>query len=106
MAKEAQDTRRSSDTEQQCNVCRQVVAVGDRGEVGRRRHDGGRGVRAKEGATKAQQRWRDGGATVTRRRVQWRRDGGATVARWKPQRGRDDGRIYFLFACCSMAEQD
>jgi len=70
MANEAQDTRRSSHTEQQCNVCRQVVAVGDRGEVGRRRHDGGRDggrdVRAKEGATyarkRAQQRRRDGGA--------------------------------------------
>jgi len=41
-AKEAQNTHRSSHTEQQRNVCRQVVAVGDRGEVGRRRHDGGR----------------------------------------------------------------
>jgi len=42
IVKEAQDTRRSSGTEQQCNVCRQVVAVVDRGEVGRRRCDGGR----------------------------------------------------------------
>jgi len=62
MAKEAQDTRRSSDTEQQCNVCRQVVAVRDRGEVGRRRHDRGRDVCAKEGVTRAQQRRHDGGA--------------------------------------------
>jgi len=58
MLKEAQDTRQSSDTEQQCNVCRQVVAVGDHGEVGGRRHGGGRDEGcnggAKEGATKVQ----------------------------------------------------
>jgi len=90
MANEAQDTRWSSHTEQQCNVCRQVVAVGDRGEVGRRRHDGGRDggrdeggdVRAKEGATK-------GSVTVACRRPQWRSDSGATEAasragRWLP----------------------
>ena len=41
MVKEAQDTRWSGGTEQQCNVCRQVVAVVDRGEVGQRRRDGG-----------------------------------------------------------------
>ncbi|QCE03034.1 hypothetical protein DEO72_LG8g1051 [Vigna unguiculata] len=92
MANEAQDTRRSSHTEQQCNICRQVVAVGDRGEVGRRRHDGGRDggrneghdVRAKEGATR-------GSVTVARRRPQRRSDGGATVARRRPQRGLDGG---------------
>jgi len=64
LANKAQDTRRSSHTEQQCNVCRQVVAVGDRGEVGRRMHDGGRDggrdVRAKECATR-------GSVTVARR---------------------------------------
>ncbi|QCD94401.1 hypothetical protein DEO72_LG5g2484 [Vigna unguiculata] len=93
MANEAQDTRRSSHTEQQCNVCRQVVAVGDRGEVGRRRHDGGRDggrdVRAKEGATYARKRAQPGrnrgGVTVARRRAQRRSDGGRnegwTVAR-------------------------
>ncbi|QCE03715.1 hypothetical protein DEO72_LG8g1742 [Vigna unguiculata] len=69
MVKEAQDTRRSSGTEHQCNICRQVVVVVDRGEVGRWRSDGGRDG----GATK--------GATELRRRAQRGRNGGATVAK-------------------------
>ena len=83
MANEAQDTRRSSHTEQQCNVCRQVVAVGDRGEVRRQRarrrarrtRERGRNQRQRDGgaqeATTEEQRWRDGGHnegwTVARR---------------------------------------
>jgi len=104
MANEAQDTRRSSHTKQQCNVVRQVVAVGDRGKVGRRRHDGGRDVRTKEGVTRAQQRRHDGGAqegTTEERR--WH-DGGATEAATRAGRWRDGG--CFLFAYCSVAEQD
>ena len=92
MANEAQDTRRSSHTEQQCNVCRQVLAVGHRGEVGRRRHDGGRDggrdVRAKEGAT-------IGNVTVARRRPQRRSDGGATEAATRTGRWRDGGCFIF-----------
>ena len=84
MAKEAQDTRQSSDTEQQCNVCRQVVAVGDRGEVGRRRHnrgrDGGCNGGTKEDATRAQQRRHDGGAQEGTTEARWWRDGGMTEA--------------------------
>jgi len=61
-----------------------VIAVGDRGEVGRRRHDGGRNGGTKEGETRAQQRRRDSGtqegAMEARRRAQRGRDGGATVA--------------------------
>jgi len=102
MANEAQDTRRSSHTEQQCNVCRQVVAVGNRGEVGRRMHDGGRDVRTTRGSGGAQEaateerRWRDGG----------RNEGWTVVRRWLLpfRRWRDGGCL--LFACCSVAEQD
>ena len=102
MANEAQDIRRSSHTEQQCKV-----AVGNRGEVGRRMHDGGRDVRTTRGSGGAQEaateerRWRDGGATeVATRAGRWRDggcflfDGGATVAasfspavRWRSKTG-------------------
>jgi len=92
LANEAQDTRRSSHTEQQCKV-----AVGNRGEVGRRMHDGGgatyaqRSGGAQEAATE-ERRWRDGGATEAATRAGRWRDGGATVAasfstvarRWLP----------------------
>jgi len=76
LANEAQDTRRSSHTEQQCKV-----AVRNRGEVGRRMHDGGsatyaqRSGCAQEVATE-ERRWRDGGATVAA--------SFSTVARWLP----------------------
>ena len=86
LANEAQDTRRSSHTEQQCKV-----AVGNRGEVGRQMHDGGgatyaqRSGGAQEAATRAG-RWRDGGCFLF--------DGGATVAasfspavRWRSKTG-------------------
>ena len=76
MANEAQDTRRSSHTEQQCKV-----AVGNRGEVGRQMHDGGgatyaqRSGGAQEAATRAG-RWRDGGHFLF--------DGGAVAASFSP----------------------
>ena len=108
MANEAQDTRRSSHTEQQCNVCRQVVAVGDRGEVRRQRarrrarrtRERGRNQRQRDGgaqeATTEEQRWRDGGHN----------EGWTVARRWLLpfRRWRDGGCL--LFACCSMAEQD
>jgi len=78
LANEAQDTRRSSHTEQQCKV-----AVGNRGEVGRRMHDGG-------GATYAQPE-----AAVARRRPQQRSDGGATEAATRAGRWRDGGCFLF-----------
>jgi len=53
------------------------------GEVGRRRCDGGRNG------------GRNGGATE-----------GATEARRRAQRRRDGGRIYLLFTCYSVAEQN
>ena len=68
--------------------------------------DGGTAKGATEARKRTQPGRNRGGVTVVRRRAQRRRDGGATEAATRAGRWHDGGGISFLFACCSVAEQD